>query len=70
MGGVARKLGWVALALVGAFCLGVVALHRGESISAIWLVIASVAVFMLGYRFYGRFIAEKALQVDPSRATP
>ncbi|NOJ93476.1 carbon starvation protein A [Corallococcus sp. CA049B] len=70
MGGVARKLGWVALALAGAFCLGVVALHRGESISAIWLVVASVAVFMLGYRFYGRFIAEKALQVDPSRATP
>ncbi|MBZ4333096.1 carbon starvation CstA family protein [Corallococcus sp. AS-1-12] len=70
MGGVARKLGWVALALVGAFCLGVVALHRGESISAIWLVVASVAVFMLGYRFYGRFIAEKALQVDPTRATP
>ncbi|WP_223635813.1 carbon starvation CstA family protein [Corallococcus sp. EGB] len=70
MGGVARKLGWVALALVGAFCLGVVALHRGESISAIWLVVASVAVFILGYRFYGRFIAEKALQVDPTRATP
>ncbi|MFB1483507.1 carbon starvation CstA family protein [Corallococcus sp. RDP092CA] len=70
MGGVARKLGWVALALAGAFCLGVIALHRGESISAIWLVVASVAVFMLGYRFYGRFIAEKALQVDPTRATP
>ncbi|GMT96733.1 carbon starvation CstA family protein [Corallococcus caeni] len=63
-------MGWVALALAGAFSLGVVALHRGESISAIWLVVASVAVFMLGYRFYGRFIAEKALQLDPSRATP
>ncbi|MFP2898103.1 carbon starvation CstA family protein [Corallococcus sp. 4LFB] len=60
----------MALALAGAFSLGVVALHRGESISAIWLVVASVAVFMLGYRFYGRFIAEKALQLDPSRATP
>lgn len=70
MSGVARKLGWVGLALVGAFSLGVVALHRGESINAIWLVVASVAVFMLGYRFYGRFIAEKALRVDPTRATP
>jgi carbon starvation protein CstA len=70
MGGVARKLGWVGLALVGAFSLGVVALHRGESINAIWLVAASVSVFMLGYRFYGRFIAEKALRVDPTRATP
>ncbi|RKH08961.1 carbon starvation protein A [Corallococcus sp. CA053C] len=70
MGGVARKLGWALVALAGAFSLGVVALHRGESINAIWLVVASVAVFMLGYRFYGRFIAEKALRLDPTRATP
>ncbi|RYZ41402.1 MAG: carbon starvation protein A [Myxococcaceae bacterium] len=70
MGGVARKLGWLLMALAGAFSLGVVALHRGESINAIWLVVAAVAVFMLGYRFYGRFIAEKALRLDPTRATP
>ncbi|RKH56214.1 carbon starvation CstA family protein [Corallococcus llansteffanensis] len=70
MGGVARKLGWALVALAGAFSLGVVALHRGESINAIWLVVAAVAVFMLGYRFYGRFIAEKALRLDPTRATP
>ncbi|MCY1043131.1 carbon starvation protein A [Corallococcus sp. bb12-1] len=70
MGGVARKLGWLLVALAGAFSLGVVALHRGESINAIWLVVAAVAVFMLGYRFYGRFIAEKALRLDPTRATP
>ncbi|MCY1036014.1 carbon starvation protein A [Corallococcus sp. BB11-1] len=70
MGGIARKLGWGLVAVAGAFSLGVVALHRGESINAIWLVVASVAVFMLGYRFYGRFIAEKALRLDPTRATP
>ncbi|WP_163779068.1 carbon starvation CstA family protein [Myxococcus vastator] len=70
MGGVARKLGWVLLAAAGAVSLGTVALHRGERINAIWLVVASVSVYVIGYRFYGRFVARKALGVDPSRATP
>jgi carbon starvation protein len=63
-------LGWALVAVVGAFCLGTVALHRGETINATWLVVASVCVYMLGYRFYGRFIADRALRLDPSRATP
>ncbi|NVJ03255.1 carbon starvation protein A [Myxococcus sp. AM009] len=70
MGGVARKLAWVLLAAAGAVSLGTVALHRGESINAIWLVVASASVYLIGYRFYGRFVARKALGVDPSRATP
>ncbi|AKQ70560.1 Carbon starvation protein A [Myxococcus hansupus] len=70
MGGVARKLGWVLLAAVGAVSLGTIALHRGESINAIWLVVASVSVYLIGYRFYGSFVARKALAVDPTRATP
>ncbi|MFP2962145.1 carbon starvation CstA family protein [Myxococcus sp. 1LA] len=70
MGGVARKLGWVLLAAAGAVSLGTVALHRGESINAIWLVVASASVYLIGYRFYGSFVARKALGVDPSRATP
>jgi carbon starvation protein len=70
MGGVARKLAWVLLAIAGAVSLGTVALHRGESINAIWLVVASVSVFLIGYRFYGRFVAQKALGLDATRATP
>jgi len=66
----AGKLGWVAIAIVGAICLGMVALERGESINAIWLVAAAIATFVIAYRFYSRFIADKALQLDPSRATP
>jgi carbon starvation protein len=64
------KLGWALLAAVGALCLGTVALHRGETINATWLVVAAAATFLIGYRFYSRFIAERALQLDPSRATP
>ncbi len=70
MTSVASKLGWAVFALLGAACLGVVALSRGESINAIWLVAAAIAVFAISYRFYGRFIAEHALKVDVTRATP
>ena len=63
-------LGWAALAVVAAFCLGAIALHRGETINAIWLVIASVSIFTIAFRFYGLYIARNALVIDPSRATP
>jgi len=64
------KLGWAALALVGACALGVVALSRGETISALWIVIAAVSVYFIAYRFYARFIAYKVIGVDGSRITP
>ncbi|MGY3229494.1 carbon starvation protein CstA [Luteibacter sp. HA06] len=66
----AGKILWAAIAIVGAWCLGVVALRRDEPINAIWLVTASIAVFLIGYRFYSRLIATGVLQLDPSRATP
>ncbi|WNH47784.1 MULTISPECIES: carbon starvation CstA family protein [Stenotrophomonas] len=64
------KLGWAALALLGAFCLGTVALRRGESINALWIVVAAVSIYLIAYRFYSLFIADKVMQLDPTRATP
>jgi carbon starvation protein len=66
----ASKILWVAIAIVGAFCLGVVALRRGEPINAIWLVAASISIFAIGYRFYGKFIEHSVLMLDPTRAPP
>ncbi|HEY9132263.1 MAG TPA: carbon starvation CstA family protein [Dyella sp.] len=68
--GTAAKLLWAVIAIVGAWCLGVVALRRGEPINAIWVVAASIAVFVIGYRFYSKFIESSVLHLDPSRATP
>jgi carbon starvation protein len=70
MNAMASKLAWVVVAIVGAICLGMVALERGENINAIWLVAAAIAVFAISYRFYSRYIADSALQVDATRATP
>ncbi|MBN7135560.1 carbon starvation protein A [Lysobacter enzymogenes] len=64
------KLGWAALAVLGAFCLGVVALRRGEHINALWIVTAAVSIYLVAYRYYSLFIADKVMQLDPTRATP
>ena len=53
------RVGWVAVAVLGAVALGVVALSRGESINAVWLVIAAVCTYLIAFRVYGLFIAEK-----------
>ena len=61
---------WIALALLGAFAFGTIALAHGERISALWIVIAAVCVYLIAYRFYSRFIASKVLQLDGLRMTP
>jgi carbon starvation protein len=61
---------WITISALGAFSLATVALHRGETINALWLVTASVCVYLVAYRFYSKFIAEKALRLDDSRVTP
>ena len=64
------KLGWAAFSLLGAASLGVVALSRGETISALWIVLAAISVYFIAYRFYARFIAYRVLEVDGKRITP
>ncbi len=61
---------WSAVALAGAICWGIIALARGEQISAVWLLGAAVGSYAIAYRFYARFIAKKVLEVDDRRATP
>jgi carbon starvation protein len=61
---------WGGVALLGAVCWGVLALARGETISALWLLFAALCSYAIAYRFYARFIAYRALRVDDSRATP
>jgi carbon starvation protein len=61
---------WSCTALTGATAVGGIAMQRGESINSMWLVIAAVCVYALGYRFYSAFIATQVLMLDASRATP
>jgi carbon starvation protein len=61
---------WVGVGLVGALCWSVLALSRGENVSVLWILFAALSSYAIGYRFYGRFIARRVLEVDDTRATP
>ena len=65
-----EKLIWTAVAVAGAISFAVVALTRGEPVNAAWLVVASVCVYFIAYRFYALFIAARVYGVDARRVTP
>ncbi|MFC3688203.1 carbon starvation CstA family protein [Aquipuribacter hungaricus] len=61
---------WVAVAVLGGVAWTVLALSRGEEVSALWVLFAALASYAIAYRFYSRFIAYRVLLVDDTRATP
>lgn len=61
---------WLLIVLIGVAAVGMVAIHRGEPINALWLVTAATCCYALGYRFYSSFIAARILALDARRATP
>ena len=68
-----RTLGhliWAAVAVLAAYALAGIALNRGEPINSIWLVVASACTYLIGFRFYAKFIATKVMALDDNRATP
>jgi carbon starvation protein len=56
--------------VLGAFALAGIALHRGEAINSMWLVIAAACTYLVGFRFYARFIAARVMALNNDRATP
>ena len=60
---------WTAVALLGAVAWGP-GPGQGESVNAVWLIVAALCSYAIAYRFYARFIATRVLEVDDDRATP
>lgn len=65
-----RHLPWAGVAILGAVSLAIVALSRGEAISALWVVAAALCVYLIAYRYYSLFIATQVLGLDGKRQTP
>ena len=61
---------WIVVALLGAGAFGAIALSRGETISAAWLIVAGVCSYLVAYRFYSRYLAYTVFGLDDRRATP
>ena len=65
-----NKLVWLIVAVIGAIAFGYVALNRGETINALWVLTAAICIYLIAYRFYSLYIAYKVLNVDGTRMTP
>ncbi|CAM3976572.1 carbon starvation CstA family protein [Roseateles saccharophilus] len=70
MSNLRRRLAWAGVAILGAASLATVALSRGETISALWVVAAALCTYLIAYRYYSLFIANKVLGLDAKRQTP
>ena len=70
MGKLKTALIFGAIAILGAIALAVIALHQGESISAVWIVVAALCVYAIAYRFYARYLAGKVMGLNAKRPTP
>src|SRR5947208_453192 len=65
-----KVLVWIIVGAAGTLAMATLAWHRGEAISAMWLVVAALCSYALGYRFYAKFVAARVLTLDAMRATP
>ena len=65
-----KKLVWIGVAALGTWAVAVLALSRGEQISALWIVIAGLCALAISYRFYSKWLATKVLVLNEERATP
>ncbi|PUF88529.1 MULTISPECIES: carbon starvation CstA family protein [unclassified Geobacillus] len=70
MKGLKSALLWGLISALGAAGFAVLALNRGETVNAIWLIVAAVCTYAVAYRFYSKFIARKVFELDDSRKTP
>ncbi len=65
-----KKLVWIAVSLLGVGALAILALSRGEAVSALWIIVAGLCALSISYRFYSKWIATKVLLLNDERATP
>ena len=64
------RAAWAGLCVLAAICVAVIAVNRGEPVNSLWLVAAAVSIYLLGFRFYGKWIASRVMALDDRRATP
>src|SRR6266496_2065077 len=65
-----KKLLWIVVTILGLASVCVLALSRGESVSALWIVTAGFCAAAISYRFYSKWLAAKVLVLNDERATP
>src|ERR1700677_3466943 len=64
------RLLWVLIAIAAACAMAAIAQSRGEPVNSMWLVVAAVCTYLIGYRFYAGFLAARVMVLNDRRATP
>ncbi|RYQ36588.1 carbon starvation CstA family protein [Bifidobacterium pseudolongum] len=64
-----KALLWASIAIVCALAWSVLAIARGEQISAIWFVVVALSSYAIAYRFYAYYIQIKIMRTDDANAT-
>src|SRR3981189_1088158 len=65
-----KKLLWVAVTILGVVAIAVLALSRGEQISALWIIVAGLCALSVRFRFYRKWFGQEVLVLNDERATP
>jgi len=65
-----KKLLWFAVSALGVVAIAILALSRGEQISALWIIVAGLCALSISYRFYSKWLATKVLMLNDGRTTP
>jgi carbon starvation protein len=63
-------LALLGVAVLGAFAYVTIALRRGEPLNSAYILIAAVCTYVIGYRFYSKWIAARVMTLNDRRATP
>lgn len=61
---------WFLLAIAGAWAYATLAFQRGEALNSIYILVAAICTYAIGYRFYSKWIAARVLTLNDRRATP
>ena len=61
---------WLLVAVAGAWAYATLAWHRGEALNSVYILIAALCSYAIGYRFYSKWLATRVLMLDDRRATP
>ncbi|KKC01704.1 carbon starvation protein CstA [Mycobacterium nebraskense] len=67
---VRHKIVFAAVAVIGAVAWAIIAFARGETVNAVWFVVAAICTYVIGFRFYARLIEMKIVRPRDDRATP
>jgi carbon starvation protein len=65
-----HKILFAAIAVIGAIAWGAIAFARGETVNAVWFVVAAICTYIIGFRFYARLIEMKIVRPRDDHATP